>query len=220
MCLLLQGKVSATYLHQLVIILQILAIIHTSTPPYFLYLDTIFASTRFLCFYLLPFSILSRLAAKMQDLMPLAGAQGRPKTTYYHNGIGGRGNYHKRTEYADPASRQESARFPRALADFFSKSDSLSKSDSKNIQKRHNLTVNGESSIGKARESISHWRRLIGIGALGSRRSQRQHSQNSDPSATTVTASEYNNQALPLGAAYVIRRKIFGERSTPKNRQE
>lgn len=137
---------------------------------------------------LLSFSILSQLAAKMQDLVPLAGAQGRPKTTYYHNGIGGRGNYHKRTESADPASRQESARFPRSLADFFSKSDS------RNIPRRHTLTVDGESSTGKAREPIFDWRRFIRIGALGSRRSQRQHSPNSDLSATTLTTSEYNNR--------------------------
>lgn len=167
-----------------------------------------------------PLQRLVTVGRKMQDLMPLAGAQGRPKTTYYHNGIGGRGNYHKRTEYTDPASRQGSAQSPRSLADFFCKSDTFSKRDSRNIQKRHTLTVNGESSIGKAREPIFHWRRFIRIGALGSKKSQRQHSQNSDPSATTVTASEYNNQTLPLGAAYVIRRKIFGERSTPKNCQE
>lgn len=151
---------------------------------------------------------------KMQDLKPLAVAQGRPKTTYYHNGIGGRGNYHKRAEYADPASRQERARFPRSLAALFSRGDS------RNIPKRHTLTVDGESSIGKTREQIftSGW--FIRIGALGSKRSQRQHSPNHDLSATTVTASEYNNQALPLGVAYVMKRKIFGERSTPKNCQE
>lgn len=163
---------------------------------------------------LLPFSILLGLAAKMQDLMPLAVAQGRPKTTYYHNGIGGRGNYYKRAEYADPASRQERARVSRWLAAFFSTGDS------RNIPKRHTLTVDGESSIGKAREPIFPSRWFIRIGALGGRRSQRQHSPNSDLSATTVTASEYNKQALPLGAAYVMRRKIFGERSTAKNCQE
>lgn len=123
---------------------------------------------------LLLFSILLRLAATMQDLMPLAVAQDRPKTTYYHNGIGGRGNYHKRAEYANPAFRQERARFPRSLAAFFSRGDS------RNIPKRYTLTVDGESSIGKARESIFPWRWFIRIGALGSRRSRRQHSPNSD----------------------------------------
>lgn len=157
-----------------------------------------------------PVQHLVMVGRKMQDLMPLAVAQGRPKTTYYHNGIGGRGNYHKRTEYADPASRQERARFPRSLAAF------LNRGDSRNKPKRHTLTVDGESSVGKARDPIFLSRWLRRIGALGSRRSQRQHSPNSDLSATTVTASEYNNQALPLGAAYVMRRKIFGERSTPK----
>lgn len=150
----------------------------------------------------------------MPDLMPISVVQGRPKTTYYHNGIGGRGNYHKRTEYADPASRQERARFPRSLAAFFSRNDS------RNIPKRHTLTVDGESSIGKARESIFPSRWLIRIGALGSTRSRRQHSPSSDLSATTVTALEHNKQALPLGAAYVVRRKILGERSTPKPCQE
>ena len=80
----------------------------------------------------------------------------------------------------------------------------------------HTFTEDGESSNGKARESIFFSRWFIGIGVLGSRRSQRQHSPSSDMSATTVTRSKYSNQALPLGAVYVIRRKILGERSTPK----
>lgn len=71
----------------------------------------------------------------------------------------------------------------------------------------------------KPRESHFPSRWFIGIGGLGNRRSRRQHSPSSDMSATTVT-SEYSSQALPLGAADVMRRKILGERSATKTGDE
>lgn len=146
--------------------------------------------------------------------MPSSIARGRPKTTYYHNGIGGRGNYHKRAEGADPPSCQCRSHFARSLAAFFSRGGSG------NAPKKHVLAEDGTNSNGKSRELSFPSRWFIGIGALGSRGARRQHSLSSDMSATTVTPSEYTSQALPHGTAYVIRRKILGERSAPKPGEE
>lgn len=141
--------------------------------------------------------------------MPSSTARGRPKTTYYHNGIGGRGNYHKRAEDVDPSSRQSRSHFARSLAAFFSIGGSG------NASKQHVLEEEGDGSTGKSREFRFPSRWFTGIG-LGSRDARRQHSPSSGMSATTVTPSDYSSQPLPLGAAYVIRRKILGQRSAPK----
>lgn len=146
----------------------------------------------------------------MNESMPSFLPRSRPKTNYYHNGIGGRGNYHKRAEKADPPSREHRPHFPRSIVAFFNIGSSG------NLQKRNALAAEDGLSHGKVRESHFPSKWLIGIGGLGDRRSLRQRSPSSDMSATTVT-SEYSNQALPLGAADVIRRKILGERSAPKN---
>lgn len=139
--------------------------------------------------------------------MPISVARGRPKPTYYHNGIGGRGNYHKRADDADPSSRQRRSHFPRSLAAWFSRGGSG------NTPKQHVLAAEGESSNMKARELCFPSRWLIKIRALGGRGVRRQHSPSSNISATTATPSEYTGEALPLGVAYVIRRKILGKRS-------
>lgn len=113
----------------------------------------------------------SRLAVMTQDSsLP----RSRSKTTYYHSGIGGRGNYHKRSEYSDPSSCQGGSRFSRSLAAFFNRDDSS------NTSQRHTLTEDGKSSNGKAREPIFPLGCFIGIGVFGSRRSQKQHSPSSD----------------------------------------
>lgn len=143
--------------------------------------------------------------------MPSALVRGRPKTTYYHNGIGGRGNYHKRAEDTDPtAHQQRRPHFPRSIAAFFSGNGNLH-----NASKTPTLTEEEELSHGKVRELHFPSRWFIGIGGLRNRRARRQHSSSSDMSATTMT-SEYSTQALPLGAADIIRRKILGERSGTK----
>lgn len=142
--------------------------------------------------------------------MPSTVLRGRPKTTYYHNGIGGRGNYHKRAEDTDPTSRQQrSSHFPRSIAAFFGGGNL------QNASKTPTLTEEEELSHAKARELPFPSRWFIGIGGLGNRRVRRRHSPSSNMSATTVTP-EYSNQALPLGAADVMRRKILGERSAAK----
>lgn len=143
--------------------------------------------------------------------MPSALVRGRPKTTYYHNGIGGRGNYHKRAEDTDPTSRQQRrSRFPRSIAALFSGSG-----NTQNASKTPTLTEEKELSHAKVRELRFPSRWFIGIGGLGNRRARRQYSPSSDMSATTVT-SGYSSQALPHGAADVMRRKILGERSATK----
>lgn len=147
------------------------------------------------------------------EAIPSTLVRGRPKPTYYHNGIGGRGNYHKRAEDADPTSRRpRRSHFPRSIAALFGGSGHL-----QNASKTPTLTEEEDLTHAKVRELPlsfpSRW--FIGIGSLGNRRMRRQHSPGSDMSATTVT-SEYSSQALPLGAADVMRRKILGERSATK----
>lgn len=146
--------------------------------------------------------------------MPSALVRGRPKTTYYHNGIGGRGNYHKRAEDPDPTSRQQRrSHFPRSIAAFFGGSGNH------NASKTSTLTEEDELSHAKGRELHFTSRWFIGIGGLRNRRVPRHHSPSSDMSATTVT-SEYSNQALPLGAADIMRRKILGERPATKTGED
>lgn len=142
--------------------------------------------------------------------MPSSITRGRSKSTYYHNGIGGRGNYHKRAEDVDPSFRQSRSHFARSLAAYFCRGCSG------NASKHHVLEEAGDASPGKGRglRFPSKW--FTGIGALGSCEAHRQHSSSSDMFATTITPSDHTSQALPLGAAYVFRRKILGERSAPK----
>lgn len=146
--------------------------------------------------------------------MPSSIARGHPKTTYYHNGIGGRGNYYKRTEDADPSSHQRRSHFAQSLAAFFTIGGS------ENASKQHVFKKEGDSSIEKGQESRFPSRWFAGIVALGSRGARRKHSPSNDMSDTTVRPSSCSSQALPLGAAYLIRRKILGERSTPKSCEE
>lgn len=147
--------------------------------------------------------------------MPSALVRGRPKTTYYHNGIGGRGNYHKRAEDPDLTSRQQRrSHFPRSIAAFFGGSGNIH-----NAFKTHTVTEEEELSQAKGRELRFPSRWFIGIGSLRNRRVRRHHSPSSDMSATTVT-SEYSHLALPLGAADVMRRKILGERSATKTGED
>lgn len=143
--------------------------------------------------------------------MPSALVRGRPKPTYYHNGIGGRGNYHKRAEHADSTIRQQRRpHLPRSIAAIFSSNGNLH-----NASKTPTLTKEEELSHGKFREIHCPSRWFIGIEGLRNRRARRQDSPSSNMSATTVT-SQYSTQALPLGAADVIRRKILGQLSAMK----
>ncbi|MCJ1470905.1 hypothetical protein MMC07_009553 [Pseudocyphellaria aurata] len=123
-----------------------------------------------------------------------AAVRVRPKTTYYHNGIGGRGNYHKRAEDTEPPLRQQRRpRFPRSIAAFFGGGGSPH-----TASKTPTFTEAEELSHAKVRELTFPSRWFIGIGGLGNRGVRRRHSPSSDMSATTVT-SEYSTQALPLG---------------------
>lgn len=164
-----------------------------------------------------PFSPPSRsFGSTMHESMPSSMARGRrPKTTYYHNGIGGRGNYHKRDDETYPTSRQQRrSNISRSIAAFFSGSIGGS-GNFYHESKVPTLTGDEELAHSKVREMHFRSRWFIRIGGLGNRRARRQHSPSSDMSATTVT-SENSSQALPLGAADVMRQKILGERSATK----
>lgn len=156
----------------------------------------------------------SSLAFEMQEPMPSSSIRGRSKTTYYHNGVGGRGNYHKRTEDADSSSPQHQPRFARSLAAF------LNRGSSGTASKPHVLTHKGESSNGKGRELRFPLRWFIGIGALGSCGARKHHSPSSDMPAISLTSSEHTSEELPLSAAYVLRSKILGEQPAPKSGED
>lgn len=101
----------------------------------------------------------SRLAFILQESMPSSITRDRPKSIYYHNGIGGRGNYHKRAE-EDPSFRQSRAHFARSLAAY------LCRGCSGHASKQHEFEEAGDSSIRKGRgfRILSKW--FTGIGAL------------------------------------------------------
>lgn len=148
----------------------------------------------------------------MHEPTSTALSRGRPKTTYYHNGIGGRGNYHKRSEESD--TKQRRSHFIWALAALFSSSGGSSNvhHTAEELSLREDLP---ELKGSRLRESHFPSRWFNGIGRFGNRRTRRQHSPASDMSCTTVT-SEYRAHPLPVGAADVMRRKILGERSATK----
>lgn len=150
----------------------------------------------------------SHLAFIMQESMPPSITRGRPKSTYYHNGIGGRGNYHKRDE-KDPSLRQSRSHFAQSLAAYFCRGCSG------NASKQHELEA-GDSSSGTDRGFMIPSKWFTGTGAFGRSEAHRQHSSSSDMFATTVTPSDHTSQALPFGAAYVFRRKLLGELSALK----
>ena len=142
-------------------------------------------------------------------------ARGRPKTTYYHNGIGGRGNYHKRDDETDPTSHQQRrSNISRSIAAFFSGSIG-GYGNFHHVSEVPTSTGDEELAHSKVRELHLPSRWFVRIGRFGNRRPRRQYSPSSDMSASTVT-SEYGNQALPLGAADVMRRKILGKWSATK----
>ena len=141
--------------------------------------------------------------------MPSSITRGRPKSTYYHNGIGGRGNYHKRAE-EDPSFRQSRSHFARSLAAYFCRGCSG------NASKQHQLGKAEDGSTGTDRGFMIPSKWFTGIGPFGRSEAHRQHSSSSDMFATTVTPLDHTSQALPFGAAYVFRRNLLGERSAPK----
>ncbi|KAI4109526.1 MAG: hypothetical protein L6R37_000502 [Teloschistes peruensis] len=152
--------------------------------------------------------------------------RGRPKTTYFHGGIGGAGNYRKVIQSASPNSanphpRTEHRTSPitRGLSNLFGNSSSGG-----NPNPGHEKSpVPTEEDLARAnvRQKVSPSRGFLGIGGLGNRRSQRQPSPASDMTTATNADSGYvSNYEAPTvhrGAAEALRMKILGEKPRGQN---
>ena len=143
----------------------------------------------------------------MIESKPPAPPRGRPKTTYYHSGIGGRGNYHKRNKDTSPPKHH--ANFSRSLLTLLGGYNGSSRSQESSSTK--------EDEAAGARLQRPHipCRWLIKFGGLKSKWLRRHHSPPSDMSCTTVT-SAYSSHAPPFEATDVVRKRKSDERSTTK----
>ena len=77
------------------------------------------------------------------------------------------------------------------------------------------MTEEEEMARARARNTHHPMRWFVGIGGIGNRRMRRQQSPSSDFSGITAN-TEYSTQALPYGAADIMRRKMLGNRSIGK----
>ncbi|KAL8702137.1 MAG: hypothetical protein Q9224_000141 [Gallowayella concinna] len=147
--------------------------------------------------------------------------RGRPKTTYFHGGIGGAGNYRKVIRGSNPNSAAPNPHTEHRQSPISRGISSLFGSNGGG-----NPVPGGEKSAQPTEEDlaranvhskVSPSRGFLGIGGLGNRRQQqRQQSPASDVSIATNTDSGYvsncNTPTAHLGAAEVMRRKILGEK--------
>ncbi|MCJ1227040.1 hypothetical protein MMC12_003695 [Toensbergia leucococca] len=131
---------------------------------------------------------------------------GRPQRIYFHHGIGGIGNYHKvhRIDAANPAFGHRT-RLPRSLQAFFS-SGTGGVGNLRTISEASALTAEEQLSRARARDSAFPMNWTVGIGGVGNRRGRIQ--QQPRCSGSSAADSVYSGQALRLGMAEIIRRKI------------
>ena len=142
--------------------------------------------------------------------------RGRSKTTYFHGGIGGAGNYHEvvgdsgadRGPYPHTAPRR--SQLSRSITALFNggaggAGNPQAGSDAS--------TLREDEELARARVRASQYpsRWFVGIGGLGNWRGCRLKSPSSDMSLSSN--SELSTQPLPLGAADVIKRKLLGEKA-------
>lgn len=138
----------------------------------------------------------------------------RPKTMYFHGGIGGVGNYRKviRDDTTDPTPKPRTrqphrSHLPRSLTGLFSSGIG----GAGNMHTRAEeaaLTAEEEMKRARIRESHFAKRWFVGIGGMGNRRSMRH--QNSPGNLTSSTASSSYSD---IGAAEVLKQKLLGKRS-------
>lgn len=120
----------------------------------------------------------------MQRSHSSAPPQDRPPATYYHNGIGGRGNYHKYNR--DKESKNRRSVFPRSIAAVFS-------GGSGGGAFRHNSDKPSLVELDEPKPSqpdkpygFSRWFNIMSC--FGARRAGRQHPPASNNSSTTLTS--------------------------------
>ncbi|KAI4141733.1 MAG: hypothetical protein L6R39_005199 [Caloplaca ligustica] len=158
--------------------------------------------------------------------------RGRPKTTYFHGGIGGAGNYRKVIRASNPNSvvpyahtEHRQSPISRGLSTLFGSSSSSSGAGGGGGGNSHpgrpKPQLPNEEDLERANvhKKVSPSRGFLGIGGLGNKRQQRQHSPASDMTTSTNTDSGYvsqsNTPTTHLGAAEIMRRKMLGEKPRP-----
>ncbi|KAI4092506.1 MAG: hypothetical protein LQ339_007885 [Xanthoria mediterranea] len=155
--------------------------------------------------------------------------RGRPKTAYFHGGIGGAGNYRKVIRGSNPNSaapnphtEHRQSPISRGISSLFG-----SNGGGNPVPRQGRSAQPTEEDLGRTNvhSKVSPSRGFLGIGGLGTRnQQQRQHSPASDVSMATNADSGYisssNAPTAHLGAAEVMRRKILGDkqRARDKNR--
>ncbi|KAL8861377.1 MAG: hypothetical protein Q9178_002250 [Gyalolechia marmorata] len=147
--------------------------------------------------------------------------RGRPKTAYFHGGIGGAGNYRKVIRGSNPNSaapnphtEHRQSTISRGISSLFA-----SNGGGNPTQAQGKTAQPTEEDLARANvhSKVSPSRGFLGIGGLGNRRQQQQRQQSpaSDVSVATNTDSgSTSNSNVPtahLGAAEIMRRKILGE---------
>ena len=138
----------------------------------------------------------------------------RPKTMYFHGGIGGAGNYRKvirdRTSDSTPVlSTREPNRshLPRSLTRLFS-SGIGGAGNMHTPTEEAALTAEEETKRARIRESHFAQRWFVGIGGMGNRRGMRRH--NMPGNLTSMSTSSSHSH---IGAAEALKQKLLGKRS-------
>lgn len=150
--------------------------------------------------------------------------RGRPKTAYFHGGIGGAGNYRKVIRSSNPNSpipyahtEHRQSPISRGLSTLFrSSSGGGGGGNSHQGHEKPQITNGEDLTPANVRQKVSPSRGFLGIGGLTNKRHQRQQSPASDVTTSTNTDSGYvsqsNTPTTHLGAAEIMRRKMLGEK--------
>jgi len=139
-------------------------------------------------------------------------------TVYFHGGIGGAGNYRKIPRLSDPdpdpTTSTPRSRPPRRWHQHIFSSGIGGAGNMHTRGEEAALTEAEEEARVRARD-VQHprLRWFVGIGGLGNRRTRRMEAPRSGFEGST---GGYSAEALPYGAADIMRRKIFGERTAGK----
>ncbi|KAI4235157.1 MAG: hypothetical protein L6R40_006557 [Gallowayella cf. fulva] len=154
--------------------------------------------------------------------------RGRPKTTYFHGGIGGAGNYRKVIRGSNPNSaapnphtEHRESPISRGISSLFGNNGGGKAAPGSGMTAQ---PTEDDLARANVHSKVSPSRGFLGIGGLGNRRQQqrqRQQSPSSDVSMATNADSGYvsssNAPTTHLGAAEIMRRKILGEKQRARD---
>ncbi|KAL8734487.1 MAG: hypothetical protein Q9166_001387 [cf. Caloplaca sp. 2 TL-2023] len=152
--------------------------------------------------------------------------RGRPKTTYFHGGIGGAGNYRKVIRGSNPNSaapnphtEHRQSPISRGISSLFGGNGGGNANPG---PEKASQPTEEDLARANVHSKVSPSRGFLGIGGLGNRRQQqRQQSPASDMSMATNAdsgyVSNYNTPTTHLGAAEIMRRKILGDKQRAQN---